>query len=381
MKSYNILIYMLGGIDPTRGGIERISVLLAREFIARGSKVYSLSSVVDGDFGYTGSFAVPVPYRADRANTEYIDSLIEKLDIDILLATTLAHDTMYLNLRGLKSKVRIISHYHASPRGNHSRIHSLEKYPISSFRWFQNLAFEIQKRRVAPKYRGIGRMVDKIVMLSPAFIPELRLLGEFPDSQLKVIRNPLTYPATSFDLGSKEKTVLWVGRINDSEKRVSSLLRIWRYASDDMPGWKLKILGGGGELGKWKNRADALGLQRIEFLGFRDPKEYFHKASIYILTSNQEGWPTTLMEAMSHSCASIAFNSFASAPDMIMNGENGFLIKAFDDKAFAGKIVELSRNPELRERIARNAWEGTNEYSVDSICDDWYSLFEELDAK
>lgn len=377
-QTYNILFYMLASNNPMKGGIERVSSLLAERFKTEGCKVYSLSSKVEGQFSYTDSYCVPEPFRASQKNKDYIKHLLESLDIDFLIATTMSHDSMYYNLFDLETKAKIICHYHSSPVGNHSRIHRLDGYSISNKRWFQKLAFLIQKRRVRKKYEGICNKADKVIVLSEAFIDELRQIAAFPDSKVAVIRNPMTYGCVDSCLNEKEKNVLWVGRIDESTKRISSMLKIWKIAQDRMLGWKLQIVGGGEELEKWKKVALGMNLQNYTFYGFQDPRPFYEKASIYCLTSNSECWSTTLLEAMSCSCAPVLFNSFPTAQEIVRDGVDGYLVDAFDEKKFADLLVHLSSDKVLRNAIAVNAFSKSGSLGVSTVIEQWFALFERL---
>lgn len=380
-NTYNILFYMSASNNPMKGGIERVSSLLAEKFIANGCKCYCLSSTIEGEFGYTESYAIPEPYKASKLNKEYLKKTLDELEIDILIATNMAYDYMYNNLIGLETRAKVISHYHSSPVGNHSVIHRLEGFPISNKILFRKLVFQIQKRRVRANYEGMCSMADKVVLLSDAFIGELRRIVEFPDSKLSVIPNPLTYEDARLCLGGKERNVLWVGRIDESTKRISSMLKIWKLAQPRMPGWKLQVVGGGLELSKWKQRASDMKLCNYEFYDFQNPKPFYEKASIYCMTSNTESWGMTLLESMSFSCVPIVFDSFPTAKEIIEEKTMGFLIEAFDDKAFADCLVELACDAERLNRIAEAAFQKAMSYDMDEIIDKWFSLLNELTKK
>lgn len=369
---------MLASNNPMKGGIERVSSLLAERFIAEGCKVYSLSSKVEGQFNYTDSYCVPEPYSASKKNKDYIKHLLESLDIDFLIATTMSHDSMYYNLFDLETRAKIICHYHSSPVGNHSRIHRLDGYSISNRIWFQKLAFQIQKRRVRKKYEGICNKADKVIVLSEAFIDELRQIAAFPDSKVAVIRNPMTYGCVDSCLNEKEKNVLWVGRIDESTKRISSMLKIWKIAQTRMPGWKLQIVGGGEELEKWKKVALGMNLQNYTFYGFQDPRPFYEKASIYCMTSNTESWGMTLVEAMSFSCVPLMFNSFPTAKEIVRDGIDGYLVDAFDEKKYAELLARLSSDEALCNTIAESALNKCRSFDVDLAIDRWFGIFDEL---
>ena len=68
------------------------------------------------------------------------------------------------------------------------------------------------------------------------------------------------------------------------------------------------------------------GLKRVRFEGRQNPKRYYEEASIFMLTSSFEGWGLTLTEAQQFGCVPLAFYSYASLPDIITDGKNGFMI-------------------------------------------------------
>lgn len=380
-KEYNIIFYMLASNDPMTGGIERVSSILAGEFVLRGCKVYSLSNVCSGRFNYTDSFVLPEPWRVSTRNSDYIKELVSILNVDFIIAANMPYPMMMDNLLNLGGSVKIISHYHSSPRLAYSRFYVLDRYSISNKRWFQKCVFAVQHRLKAHLFVRMFEISDKVVMLSEAYLSEFRMFTDVEKSKVTAITNPVTFKATDCALDGKEKIVLWVGRINESEKRISSLLRIWKMASRKMPGWRLQILGGGNEFDKWKFKAESMGLRNYEFLGFCTPDEYYRKASIYVMTSNIEGWGMTLVEAMSCSCAPILFDSYACASDIVDGGKCGILVKPFEDKTFADKLVELALDGGKRRGIADAAFKKAMSYNTDEIIDKWYQLFESLNLQ
>ena len=160
----------------------------------------------------------------------------------------------------------------------------------------------------------------------------------------------------------------------EEDKRISSLLNIWKIASNRMPEWKLLIVGGGEELEYWKGKAEEMKLQRYYFVGTADPRPYYETASIYVMTSNTEAWGMTLLEAMSYSCAPILFNSYASARTIINNKSCGILINPYNERQFAKSIVKLSREENLRQSIAMNANKRCLEFGTEGIVKQWEEL-------
>lgn len=81
--------------------------------------------------------------------------------------------------------------------------------------------------------------------------------------------------------------------------------------------------------------------------------DFYQKADIFILPSHAEGLPMTLLETMSFGLPVIA-TDVGGIPEVVKNGENGFLIKPGDDEALAEYISLLSKDRELRQKMGRN---------------------------
>jgi glycosyltransferase involved in cell wall biosynthesis len=80
--------------------------------------------------------------------------------------------------------------------------------------------------------------------------------------------------------------------------------------------------------------------------------ELFQKAMVYILPSYGENLPYSLLEAMAVGSPVIA-TPVGAIPEIIEDGQNGFLIQPGDHTALAERIVNLLDDPELREKMSK----------------------------
>ncbi len=91
------------------------------------------------------------------------------------------------------------------------------------------------------------------------------------------------------------------------------------------------------------------------FTGWVDaPEKYLAACDIFILTSLWEGLPRSLVEAMSCSLAPVCYKT-DGVRDLIVDGENGFLINQGDVVEMASKILLLAENETLRKKISSSA--------------------------
>jgi glycosyltransferase involved in cell wall biosynthesis len=94
---------------------------------------------------------------------------------------------------------------------------------------------------------------------------------------------------------------------------------------------------------------------RVTFLGFRtDGPELLQAADVVLLPSTSEGLPLTLLEAQASHVPVIAAPT-AGVPEIVSDGDTGFLVAASDSDEYAAKIELLLHRPEVARRIVDQA--------------------------
>lgn len=120
--------------------------------------------------------------------------------------------------------------------------------------------------------------------------------------------------------------------------------------------FQLLIYGTGPLEAKLKKIADDLDIEnKVEWRGFvpySQVPEAFSQIDIFVYPSWHEGFGRSIMEALAMGKAVVA-TCVGGIPDLIKNGENGFLVKPHSPKALALKIKELMENKDLRERFGK----------------------------
>ncbi|MFO7962499.1 MAG: glycosyltransferase family 4 protein [Desulfobacterales bacterium] len=127
--------------------------------------------------------------------------------------------------------------------------------------------------------------------------------------------------------------------------------------------FKLLIAGEGKGLGELKRLADEHGVSdSVVFLGFVEHIDGFMDAiDIFLLPSLWEGFGYVIVEAMSAGKPVIAFNR-SSNPEVIENGETGYLIDDMSIDAFAEKIEFLATNKDIRETMGSEGKKRAEKY-------------------
>jgi glycosyltransferase involved in cell wall biosynthesis len=118
---------------------------------------------------------------------------------------------------------------------------------------------------------------------------------------------------------------------------------------------------------------------RVRFLGQRDDADLLLRAAdFFLLPSTHEGLPLSILEAQATKVAVLAAPT-AGIPEVVVDGETGFLIPADDAHGYAGRIRLLLENRVLYSRIADQTHARTiRESSWDIYCERIIGLYREL---
>jgi glycosyltransferase involved in cell wall biosynthesis len=171
---------------------------------------------------------------------------------------------------------------------------------------------------------------------------------------------------------------LFVGRLRNCVKGGDKLLRIWNEVESLFPDWQLDIVGDGEDRGVLEMQADNLGLKHVTFHGFQNPALFYQRSRIFCMTSIYEGFGLVLTEAMQHGVVPMAFNSYRSVKDIIDDNINGILIKSFDEKEYADKLIGLMNDEEKYIEMSYAAMLKSAVFSKEIIVKKWCNLIENL---
>ena len=148
-----------------------------------------------------------------------------------------------------------------------------------------------------------------------------------------------------------------VARI-DYDKDLPTFFKVVKLLVAQVPNVRFVIVGDGkgDELAKAKHQAEQIGLKdSISFTGHRDDLlNVYPSLDIFLMTSITEGLPNTILEAMAMEVPVVS-TSVGGVPELIVDGEHGFLCSVGDAEALSRKVIELIQNSGLRIKFAQNA--------------------------
>lgn len=140
-------------------------------------------------------------------------------------------------------------------------------------------------------------------------------------------------------------------------KRWDRLLRAVQMVKTAIaPGVQFRIAGDGPLKGELESLARELGIQDVvTFVGsILDIPAFLNGAHFLVHTSESEGCPNVVMEAMAAGRAVVATDA-GDIPYLVENGETGFVVRRDDDESLADRMITLLGNPTLREYMESNA--------------------------
>lgn len=217
------------------------------------------------------------------------------------------------------------------------------------------------------------------ILLSDKYFSEFIEVSKIKKTnKLVAINNPITITAKPADVDTKKKQLLFVGRMA-LVKNVRLLIKIWQNLYKDFPEWEFVLVGNGEERSFLESYVKDNNIPRVCIVDFtNNVVPYYKEASIFCMASLHEGFPLTLVEAMSMGVIPVAFNTFSSITDIIKDGENGFLINPWDTDKYIECLRNLMNNDVYRKKIAVKAQGNADKFALSTIAQKWFDLIERI---
>jgi glycosyltransferase involved in cell wall biosynthesis len=207
----------------------------------------------------------------------------------------------------------------------------------------------------------------------------------YPPSQrpnTRIIPNPVTLPSGWVDRRGA-KTIAAVGRLT-RQKRFDRLISAFAAAAGDFPDWTLMIWGEGelrAALEAQRGRLAPDIAARIALPGLTpSPGAWIESADLLVLSSDYEGWPNVIAEAMAAELPVLAFDCECGVKELVANGKTGRLVPAGDVEALTAGLRELMGDGALRRRFAQNARAEAARYAIENVAAQWDDLLAEAAA-
>lgn len=356
----------------TSGGAERVLVLLAQGFLQRGHTVTVITlSSKDTDFYSLPPAIERIALNLRQKSVTLLHGIwntivrmirlrqaVRETQPDIVISF-MASMNIFTGLALFQTNYPMIGTEHCSPK----------MFPCGqSWEMFRRLT-----------YRHLRRLVS----VSQGVDDELTWL---PKAKRTVIYNPFLPPKNFSDqihypngVNPDKKWIMSMGRLI-SEKRFDLMLTAFQKIADRYPDWQLLVLGEGELRHELENLREHLGLsEQVVFTGaISDPFPLLQRSKLFVLSSQTEGFPMSLGEALAFGLPAIATNCSSGIRELMRDGIDGIIVPNQDLAALTLAMDRLMSDEVERNRLASHAPEVLERFSLDKVLDQWEILIDEV---
>lgn len=353
------------------GGAERVMATLANEFVNRGHQVrlVTLKKAVSA-------------YELDE-RVEFVGGGADVNSNKLLL-----------------KKIKMIS---SAIKGTLFYRRQLKEYKpdmILSFLTYANLLTVINNRisrdkypvvvseRCDPRERGklLIKLCNIVYPLADCIVCQSKVIEDYflkqnSRSVTKVIPNPVNEECINKEeIIKRQKLIVAAGRLNN-QKNYDLLIDAFSDIVKEYSEYRLEIYGEGPERERLQNKVNHLGLHgKILLMGTKtDVMKHVADAQLFIMSSNFEGFPNALAEAMASGLPVISTN-FPSgvAKELIIDGENGYVVDVNNRSQMADAMRKVLNDPLAITKMSKNNVLLRETLNVKTVANMWENLFNDI---
>lgn len=387
-------ILFLYRIYPNFGGVETVTTVLANRFVKDGHQV-TIASIEQPHMELKEQldpsiklFKLEYPVTCTE-NISKLHGIVVNQKIDCIVNQWgLPFKTTKLCNAAIRgTNCRIVSVLHGSPYTSKVIISAQDKmknarnFVTKALLWF---ALKAKESIIKWSIRYNIAHNDRYILLSNSFVrPLIDYSKTKKTDNIIAIGNPITIPVNleGFSLNDKKKQILYAGRMDFENKRVNRILSAWRSIAGEYPDWNLVLVGDGPHKPDLLKMIEVDSIPRVSFFEFQKepPINFYKDASIYMLTSDLEGFGLVIIESMSYGVVPIVYGSYEAAYDIIENEKSGFITpQPYSNKITVNCLRKLMDDEKLRKMMALNAMEKAKTFALNEVTKQWYSVLQEI---
>ena len=170
--------------------------------------------------------------------------------------------------------------------------------------------------------------------------------------------------------------IVAVGRLMP-QKNYPCLIKAFSLVHQKHPDYILRIFG----IGVLKEQLDEMicKMKLEEFVALEgfcsDVHEQIKDSEIFVMSSDFEGMPNALMEAMAMGFPVVSTDCPCGGPAaLIQNKKNGLLVPVADVGSLANALNKIIEDCEMKKNISENALKIRNDFSIENIMDKWLGV-------
>ena len=214
--------------------------------------------------------------------------------------------------------------------------------------------------------RSMARLLDRRATCIPNAIPIEKFTNIQVDKKFKM--QSIGIPPDAVVIGT-------IGRLS-TQKGFSYLIDAIPQVLAEHPQVYILIIGDGPLEGDLKTQSERLDVaSHTFFVGRRsDVDELLGCMDLFVSSSLWEGIPTVILEAMASEVPVLA-TSIPGTSELVQHAVNGWLVPAGEPQSICKGISHLLKSPTLRQELVINARETIQDYSIESIAEQYEQLY------
>ncbi len=350
------IVFFIGNMSHS-GGTERVLSVIANGLSERGHRVSIMSLWGTGKTFFMLNGEVKVFWAEEEApgagavrKLKQLNAFLKKTKPDFLVDVDI-----------------ILAFYSFFLKRPNPEMHWISWEHFNYYYHFKrNQSLRAIARRLA------GRFSEQLVVLSEEdkgyYLQNLKL-----KCRITRIYNPNPYGGKKHE-EAKEPVIFAAGRLT-GVKGFDLLMKSWEKLEKRYPEWKVLVAGEGEDRYILEKQKEAAGLKNFHLIGnVTNIEHYYNISEIFVLPSRDEGFGMVLLEAMDFSLPVVSYSCKAGPGEIVIDGENGYLVEPGNVEMFAGKLELLMKDEELRRRMGRNAKKSTKRFDREQILDQWEGM-------
>lgn len=385
--SYKILVILTKSFDPDGGGVQRSTFKMCSYFKNDGHQTHVFSYLDKGHAAQdvaTLHLAKQSGRHKVKANNIQLQNLIADIKPDVVINQMPYEHEIGRCLAEIHQKQHFL--LLACLRNTlYKVIYNLDVYlkeivpkPLQFF--FNNtlgkkLLLQIHKEAHGRNLKNILDSYDYFVMFGPPNMEELKyFVGTYKLDKTHLIPNSILGVLPEIPI--KEKRILWLSRLTYKQKRADLILPFWQKVMNELPDWQLDIVGDGDAFEDVRLQIEKEKIPRVNMYGKQPPNEYYKRSPIYIMTSAFEGFPNTLIEAQSHACIPVVYDSYPICSWVVKKGKAGVLIPPFNVDQMANEVIHIAMNQTLQNKKMELSLKNAREFEINNVGKLWVDFFD-----
>lgn len=166
-----------------------------------------------------------------------------------------------------------------------------------------------------------------------------------------------------------------IGRMSDQKNHLL-LIEAFKYVSEQIENCKLTIIGDGELRSDIEKKINDYKLnKRIDLLGIqKNTQKYLSESDVFVLSSNYEGLPLSVLEAMSCELPIITTKAGGTI-DIVKQNKNGIVVNVNDKEALSRAMIKLGKSKNLRKKMGEESLKESSNYDVKIMAKNYEELY------